>query len=117
MNGYISAPSFFVSTSNDDWAVDRPGLYQYYDQVLEMPTGFITNFASIPKALRWLIPVNGKHRLAAVLHDYMYSMKIDDRDSCDLAFLEEMERQNVRYTKRQAMFMIVQWVGKKHYGT
>lgn len=38
-----------------------------------VPTGFVTNLASIPRALRPLFPVNDNHRLAAVVHDYLYS--------------------------------------------
>ena len=116
MNGYMSDPSFFASGSNDDWIVDRPGVYHYDGEVIEIPRGFVTDLASIPKGLRWLVPVNGKHRLAALLHDYMYYMELDDRIDCDLAFIEEMERQGVRYIKRQAMFAMVRMFGKKHYG-
>lgn len=41
--------------------------------VVEIPAGTRTDFASIPRLARPLIPVNGAHRLAAVLHDYLYS--------------------------------------------
>jgi len=39
-----------------------------------VPKGFITDFASIPFFMKWLIDDNGKHiREAAVLHDWLYS--------------------------------------------
>lgn len=42
--------------------------------VIEVPKGFITDFASVPKLLR-MVPgfdVNGKSRAAAVVHDFLY---------------------------------------------
>ena len=35
--------------------------------------GFVTDLASIPRPLRWLINPNGKSRRAAVLHDFLYT--------------------------------------------
>ncbi len=40
--------------------------------IVEVPTGTMTNFASIPRGFRNVISINGGHRLPAVLHDYLY---------------------------------------------
>ncbi len=44
-------------------------------QVLRIPKGFITDFASIPKLARWLIAKTEDHIKGAVLHDYLYSLR------------------------------------------
>jgi hypothetical protein len=35
-----------------------------------VPVGFITDFASVPTVVQWLIPSYGKYTLAAIIHDY-----------------------------------------------
>lgn len=33
--------------------------------------GFVTDFASVPQVVTWLIPSYGKYTLAAIVHDYL----------------------------------------------
>lgn len=40
--------------------------------VVTVDTGAFTNFASIPFGFRNIFDVNGNHRLAALVHDYLY---------------------------------------------
>ena len=44
-------------------------------ETVEIPNGFITDFASIPRPLWWLLPKWGKYGKAAVIHDYLYKRK------------------------------------------
>lgn len=46
---------------------------------LTVPAGYITDFASIPRPCRWLIPNAGKSAKAAVLHDYLLSRSSNPR--------------------------------------
>lgn len=39
---------------------------------IKVPAGFITDFASSPPAVWWLIPPWGKYGKAAIIHDYLY---------------------------------------------
>lgn len=41
---------------------------------LEVPDGFVTDGASVPRALWWLFPPTGRYFLAAVVHDYLLSI-------------------------------------------
>lgn len=41
-----------------------------------IPIGFITDFASIPRALWSLLPPSGAYGKAAVVHDWMYQNRI-----------------------------------------
>ena len=60
-----------------------------------VPEGTITNFASIPKFLRWLVDDNEKHiREASVLHDYLYS------DNC---CIKDMIRKKADFILKIAM--------------
>lgn len=40
--------------------------------VIHVPVGFITDFASIPRALWDILPPTGVYGKAAVIHDYLY---------------------------------------------
>jgi len=48
---------------------------------LEVPVGFVTDLASIPRALRNLpfLDPNGQSRRPAVVHDYLYSSRLGRR--------------------------------------
>ena len=40
--------------------------------VVTVPTGYTTDLASVPRLMRWVVPVaNAKNRKAAVVHDYL----------------------------------------------
>lgn len=41
-----------------------------HDLIL-VPQGFVTDFASVPQFIQWLIPSYGKYTLAAIVHDYL----------------------------------------------
>jgi hypothetical protein len=45
---------------------------------IRVPVGFVTDFASIPRALWSLLPPTGRYGKAAVIHDWLYSHRIVD---------------------------------------
>lgn len=55
------------------WELEAPLRYQGNDDLIVVPAGFRTDFASVPRSLQWLAPSTGKYTLAAVLHDYLCS--------------------------------------------
>lgn len=61
-----------------------------------IPAGSHNDLASIPKVVRSLFTVNGPHRIAAIIHDYLYEQKgrINGRrltrEQCDAVFLDAM---------------------------
>lgn len=84
----------------------------------EVESGFITDFASIPRFFRRIIAVNGPHRLAAVLHDYLYFKKGKvnghpqlSRGTCDRIFFEAMKTLKVPMWQRHAMYRAVRLGG------
>lgn len=40
--------------------------------VIIVPAGFVTDFASTPRALWSVLPPTGRYQLAAVVHDFLY---------------------------------------------
>lgn len=57
---------------DENWRPVEPLRYQGNRQTFEVPKDFVTDFASVPLPIRWLIPKSGRHSKAAVLHDYLW---------------------------------------------
>jgi hypothetical protein len=86
------------------------------NDIVTVPPGFITDFASIPKAFWSIAPKWGKYGNAAVIHDYLYASKERSRKKSDKIFLEGMMVLNVPTWKRYAMYYAVRLCGKLSYG-
>lgn len=71
-----------------------------------IPAGFRTDLASIPWYLRWLpgFSPTGLHRLAAILHDYLYTVQDRTRAEADALFLEAMEACGVGPVLRKSLY-------------
>mgnify|MGYP005856953373 CR=1 FL=1 len=105
-----------------DWVLKSPLIYnsEMIDMTIAVPTGFVTDLASIPRLFRSLIPVNGSHRAPAIVHDYLYAVggkfrgvEIKRKDA-DKIFKEAMKIAGVGWFKRQTMYGAVRgfgWIG------
>lgn len=89
------------------WRLGAPLLWEDEHEAIAVPEGFLTDLASIPRAVQWLIPVNGKHRRAAILHDYLFVIQDRDRASVDRLFLDAMEADGVSWLTRRTMYAAV----------
>ena len=50
--------------------------YRINDAVsINIPAGYLTDLATIPRSLRWLYDPNGPYAKAAIVHDYLYTQK------------------------------------------
>ncbi|MEO0983819.1 MAG: DUF1353 domain-containing protein [Pseudomonadota bacterium] len=99
--------------------VVRP--YGYVHDVLEsrieIPTGFVTDFASIPSGLHWLIHPFGRHAPAAVIHDFLYAIgDKGKRRFADKIFRDAMKDSGVPYLRRSVMYRMVRLFGGGGYG-
>lgn len=70
-------------------------LFKYHSEIIGLVTvraGFDTDFASIPRLLRWVITGSDNTKPGAVVHDYLYRHKPKgiDRKTADKVFLEVM---------------------------
>jgi len=95
-----------------EWKLETPLVYETRQgETIVVPPGFITDLASIPRLLHWLIPVNGRHRSAAIVHDYLFVIQDRERSEVDRIFLDAMEDCGVRWSQRQAMYRAVRLGG------
>ena len=81
--------------------------FDYYadnGNIWTVPRGLNTDFASIPRFMRWLIPRVGDHGMAAVLHDFLCEKKQVSRKKADQLFLESMKVSEVSWLKRRTMY-------------
>ena len=92
-----------------------------YAVVVFVPAGFVTDFASVPRVGQLFISKLGRHRSAAAVHDFLYSVDPrakypgKTRKTDDEIFLEAMEDAQVPRWKRKTMFHFVRWFGASKY--
>jgi hypothetical protein len=111
MNGF-SGPLDLRAHTKGEWVVLNTIQYTSLEGITYgIPSGFITDLASIPPPLRGLYDRNDETRLPAVLHDTRYCVKRGLRKYADDLFLEAMERCGVGFFKRWSMYLAVRACG------
>jgi hypothetical protein len=74
------------------WKLDAPLIFhsEVVGQKIEVPAGFETDFASVPRVPVIYVLYADRNRKAATLHDYLYRNRVFDRSTCDALFREAM---------------------------
>lgn len=80
--------------------------------VIVVPAGFVTDFASTPRALWSVIPPTGRYQLAAVVHDFLYWDQACVREQADAIFRVAMAESNVKPFERDLMWKAVRRFGQ-----
>lgn len=70
-----------------------------------VPTGFLTDFASVPRPLWAIFPPFGRYSRAAVWHDYRYQFGGCSRAQADGEFLAIMKHLGVPRRQRWPMYL------------
>lgn len=85
------------------------------DRRITVPEGFVTDFASVPRApfTYWLFGGVGDE--AAVVHDFLYEKALVTRDLADLVYGEALDACGVARWRRAAMVLAVQLFGGSRY--
>jgi hypothetical protein len=78
---------------------------------IDVPVGFLTDFASVPRPFWWLFPTWGRYGNAAVIHDYCYWLQSISRRRADQVFLEAMGVLGVGRITRAVLFSAVRVFG------
>lgn len=108
------------------WALTAPLVWTgSRGDTFTVPAGFVTDFATVPRFLHWLVLPYGAYTRAAVLHDYLLQVVADymvvDRimlntDPAELTsrdadgiFRKTMHELGVGWVKRWAMWSAVRW--------
>lgn len=57
-----------------NWVLHTPMTYKVFgtEDMVVVPAGFVTDFASIPKKLQSFASINGPWTVAGIIHDYLY---------------------------------------------
>ncbi len=67
---------------------------------INVPTGFVSNLASLPWFTSLLFKILGKHQRAAILHDWLYRNGVKNKTWCDEQFDLAMEQDGVKRWRR-----------------
>lgn len=99
------------------WRLTSPLTYtrSHLDQI-KVPSGFCTDFASVPRFFWRLLPPAGAgpgaaYGMAAVIHDFLYATGLRPRAECDKIFREAMATEGVTGWRRWAMYLAVRSFG------
>jgi len=80
-----------------------------------IPTGFVTDFASVPRIFWRIVPPWGRYFPAAVVHDYLYSIQDRPREAADKIFLLIMKALRIPCWRRYPMYLGVRWFGESFW--
>jgi len=108
--------------SDSTWMVMSPLVFRTdYDQIVTVPKGFVTDFASVPRLPLIFTLFGDTAHAAAVVHDYLYSETNFPRAAADSIFLSAMKAKNVAAWRSFPMYLGVRLFGGvvrgKHYGS
>ena len=78
---------------------------------IQVPIGFVTDFASIPRFARIIIPKLGRFTKSSVVHDYLYQHGSLTRKQADLCFRDGMKELGVSKFRYTAMYIAVRVFG------
>ncbi|RBY95520.1 hypothetical protein DQ237_13385 [Blastococcus sp. TF02-8] len=98
---------------DDDWAVVEPLTYRGRRDRFVVPAGFLTDFATVPRVVVWLVPRFGRYTAAAILHDWLCtegirSGVVTSREA-DGIFRRVMRENGVPVLRRWLMWTGVRW--------
>ncbi len=107
-----------IVTPLDDgrtWVLD--GEFDYHvgtkesEDIIHVPKGFCTDFASVPQLFWFILPPWGKYGKAAIVHDYIYQTHCRTRKEADAIFREAMEVLGVPAWQVMSMWLAVRLFG------
>lgn len=83
------------------------------DKTITVPSGFVTDFASVPRPVWWLFPKWAKYGNAAVVHDWLYWSQAVSRKVADQAINEGMKDMDVSPVSRWLIYAALRLFGWK----
>ncbi len=87
------------------------------DMTIIVPTGFVTDLASVPRLPVIYTSLGDMAQMPAVIHDYLYSTRIVSRKIADQVLLEAMEITGVSWIKRKLIYAGVRVGGGNAYNS
>jgi hypothetical protein len=79
--------------------------------IITVPAGFVTDFASTPRAIWAILPPSGRYQLAAVVHDFLYWDQGCTRQQADDLLRAAMAESQVKPRERDLIWQAVRTFG------
>jgi hypothetical protein len=81
-----------VDGCDDRWKLDSPLVYfsEIVGEKITVPSGFDTDFASVPRVPVFYLLYANRGKRAATVHDFLYRNRLFDRATCDAVFREAL---------------------------
>ena len=93
------------------WILRAPLEYKGHRDCFTVPQDYVTDFASVPKLFRWLVPKYGRYNKATALHDWFCSSEVSEgritRRDADGIFRRTMRELRVGFLQRWIMWAAV----------
>ena len=105
MGQFINPVDLEALADGDHWKT--LDLISYIDDAkerIDVPIGFVTDLASVPRIFWNILPPFGKYDGAAIVHDYLYSCQFWERSKCDSILLEAMKSEGVSWITRYTIY-------------
>lgn len=100
------------------WRVKNTVKYYsgYTGEHYKLRAGFVTNLASTPFFMWWIIPPFGKYAWECALHDYLYSGDVYiTRKDADIVFLEALTHGKTTHWQSMMLYRSVRYFGWLYY--
>jgi hypothetical protein len=119
MSKFLTSLVMENATDQDDgkWRLTQPLIYDsdVAKQVIVVPTGFVTDLASVPRVPIAFMLFGDRASEAAVIHDFLYGSHLVAREVADAVFKEASALTGVPWLARQAMYIGVRCFGGSHW--
>lgn len=102
--GAFADMDFFYLLSRISW---RPREVGDLFKPVDVPPGFVTDLASVPGVFWSIASPQGRHGVAAIVHDWLYWHQDRTRAEADLVFARIMRDLNVSTFKRWVFYYAV----------
>lgn len=102
----------------ENWMLETDLLYEVGVKtglMIKVPRGFVTDFASIPQALRSFLGTTGRYSYPAIVHDYLYWTQSCTREQADNIFGIAMKESSVGKIKAWEILRAVQTFGSSSW--
>ncbi|ROL75572.1 DUF1353 domain-containing protein [Pseudomonas vranovensis] len=93
------------------WTPDQPDEIAY--NPVNVPRGFVTDFASTPRLFWALLPPDDRYTYPAIVHDYLYWAQDRPREEADQIFDIGMSEFGVSRVTRWAVYNAVRLFGSR----
>jgi hypothetical protein len=92
------------------WSPNQNQLGKF--DAVEVPKGFVSDLASIPRPFWSLLRPDGTYAYAAIIHDYLYWVQTGARESADEILKNSMEDFGIDATTKNIIYLAVRAAGQ-----